>query len=68
MREVLAPEADVAVFEARFLGLMDTMAAHMATEESALYPFAAEDLADRLDTLRDEMVARQQQLTTSTGE
>jgi hypothetical protein len=68
MREVLAPDADVAVFEARFLGLRDTMEAHMAAEESALYPFAAEDLADRLDSLWDEMVARQQQLTTSTGE
>ena len=64
-REVLAPEADVAVFEARFLALMAAMEAHMAAEESALYPFAAEDLADRLDSLGDEMITLQHQLTTS---
>jgi hemerythrin superfamily protein len=38
---------------------------HMAAEESALFPFAAEDLADRLDHLRDAMLALKQQLTTS---
>jgi hemerythrin-like domain-containing protein len=65
MLEVQAPDVDIAVFEARFLGLRDTLEAHMAAEENALYPFAAEDLADRLESLRDEMVTRQQLLTTA---
>jgi deoxyribodipyrimidine photolyase len=66
MLEVQASDVDFAVFEARFLGLMEAMEAHMAAEENALFPFAAEDLADRLESLRDEMVVLKQQLTTGT--
>jgi hemerythrin superfamily protein len=68
MLEVQASDVDFAVFEARFLGLLEAMEAHMAAEESALFPFAAEDLADRLESLRDEMVVLKQQLTTSARE
>jgi hemerythrin superfamily protein len=66
IHEVQDPDADFEAFDARVLGLMDTMEAHMAEEEHALFPFAAEDLADRLEDLRDELVALQQQLTTAT--
>jgi hemerythrin superfamily protein len=60
------PDLDFVAFDARFLGLLDTLEAHLATEESALFPFAAEDLADRLADLKGKMVKLKQQLTTAT--
>jgi hemerythrin superfamily protein len=56
--------ADVA-FEARVLRLMTTVEDHMDAEENALFPFAAEDLADQLADLLDEMQDLKRQLLAS---
>jgi hemerythrin-like domain-containing protein len=58
-------DVDGEAFDARVRGLMDALEAHMATEEHALFPFAAEDLADRLEDLRDEMQELKRQLLAS---
>jgi hemerythrin superfamily protein len=65
MEDLRDPDLEVEVFDARFLGLKDTVEAHMAAEENALFPFAAEDLAEHLAHLLVEMQALHQRLTTS---
>ena len=65
MEDLRGPDLDVEVFEARVLGLKDTVEAHIAAEENALFPFAAEDLAANMAHLLGEMQALHQRLTTS---
>jgi hemerythrin superfamily protein len=65
VEELHAPDLDDAAFEARVLRLMTTVEDHMATEEHALFPFAAEDLADQLADLLDEMQDLKRQLLAS---
>ena len=55
MDDLQEADGEFTVFEARFLGLMEAMEAHMATEENTLFLFAVEDLAHQLESLRDEM-------------
>jgi len=61
MDDLRDPDLEMEVFDARFLGLKDTVEAHIAAEENALFPFAAEDLAHLLV----EMQALHQRLTAS---
>ena len=65
MEDLRDPDLEMAVFDARFLGLKDTVEAHLAAEENALFPFAAEDLAEHMAHLLVEMQALHQRLTTS---
>jgi hemerythrin superfamily protein len=65
MEDLRDPDLAVEVFDARFLGLKDTVEAHLAAEENALFPFAAEDLADNIAPLLGEMQALHQRLTAS---
>ena len=65
MEDLRDPDLEIEVFEARFLGLKDTVEAHMAAEENALFPFAKEDLAEHMAHLLGEMQALHQRLTTS---
>jgi hemerythrin-like domain-containing protein len=65
MEDLRDPDLAAEVFDARVLGLKDTVEAHIATEENALFPFAAEDLADTMAPLLGEMQALHQRLTTS---
>jgi hemerythrin superfamily protein len=59
------PDLENAAFEARVLRLMPAVEDHMTEEENALFPFAAEDLADQLADLLDEMREIKRQLLAS---
>ena len=65
MEDLRDPDLEEEVFAARFLGLKATVEAHLAAEEHALFPFAAEDLADNMAPLLGEMQALHQRLTAS---
>jgi hemerythrin-like domain-containing protein len=65
MEDLRAPDLAVEVFDARVLGLKATVEAHIAAEENALFPFAAEDLADNMAPLWVEMQALHQRLSSS---
>jgi hemerythrin superfamily protein len=65
MEDLRDPDLAVEVFDARVLGLKATVEDHLAAEENALFPFAAEDLADHMAPLLVEMQALHQRLTTS---
>jgi hemerythrin superfamily protein len=59
------PDLEDAACEARVLRLMTTVEDHMTEEEHAMFPFAAEDLADQLIALLDEMQDLKRQLLAS---
>jgi iron-sulfur cluster repair protein YtfE (RIC family) len=65
LEDLRDPDLEVEVFEARVRGLKATVEAHLAAEENALFPFAAEDLAANMAPLLDEMQALHQRLTAS---
>jgi hemerythrin superfamily protein len=65
LEDLQAPDLAFEPFEARVLRLMDTVADHMAAEENALFPFAAEDLAAHMEDLLDEMQELKRQLLAS---
>jgi hemerythrin superfamily protein len=52
-------------FDATFHTLRQTVQQHVDAEENEMFPEAEQILADQLKDLRDEMLARQQQLMTS---
>jgi hemerythrin superfamily protein len=63
--ELRGLDLDEATFEAKFQELMDTVRDHVAEEENEMFPEAQVILADQLEDLRDAMVERKRQLTTS---
>ena len=63
--ELRGLDLDEATFEATFQELMDTVRDHVAEEENEMFPEAQVILADQLEDLRDAMVQRKRQLTTS---
>jgi hemerythrin superfamily protein len=65
MEDLQDPDLAVEVFDARVLGLKATVEAHIAAEENALFPFAAEDLAANMEPLLVAMQALHQRLITS---
>ena len=58
-------DLDEETFEAQFQELMHTVEQHVAQEEDEMFPEAEQILADQLAHLRDEMMARKQQLLTA---
>ena len=58
-------DLDEETFEAQFQELIHTVEQHVAQEEDEMFPEAAQILADQLTALRDEMMARKQQLLTA---
>jgi hemerythrin superfamily protein len=65
MEDLRDPDLAGEVFDARVLVLKATVEAHIAAEENALFPFAAEDLADNMGPLWVAMQALHQRLITS---
>jgi hemerythrin superfamily protein len=65
LEELHDPDLEAVAFEARALRLMTTVEDHMDAEEHAMFPFAAEDLADQLADLLDEMQELKRQLLAS---
>jgi hemerythrin superfamily protein len=65
--EMQLPDTDEEVFEAKFHELIHEVQRHVAQEEQEMFPEAEQILADRLDSLRDEMVELKNQLTTLPG-
>jgi hemerythrin superfamily protein len=66
--EMQLPDTDEEEFAAKFHTLIREVQQHVAQEEREMFPEAEQILADRLESLRDEMVVLKQQLTTSAGE
>jgi hemerythrin-like domain-containing protein len=62
LRDLAAEDTEFAV---KFRELMDHVETHVQEEETALFPEAAEILADQMASLTQEMQALQQQLTAS---
>jgi hemerythrin superfamily protein len=65
MRELRDLDIADEAFETLFSELMDTVQHHVEAEESAMFPAAAQMLADQLEALLDEMRALKAQGTTS---
>jgi hemerythrin superfamily protein len=65
LEELHDPDLEDAAFEACVLRLMTSVEDHMDAEEHAMFPFAAEDLADQLADLLDEMQELKRQLLAS---
>jgi len=52
-------------YAAKFTVLMESVRHHIAEEEGEMFPRAAEELADEMEALLNEMVERKQELQTS---
>ena len=63
--ELQGIELDEETFEATFQELMHTVTQHVVQEEEEMFPEAEHILADQLVDLRDDMMARKQQLMSA---